>query len=97
MVLALRSKSLKRFKWLPLQSEADRVRFQQPRHIKDSQDPILAHIRQSRPDSGLGFQVTVLKTLQVVPASRKRELLSRVLALEPAGLKAWGLGFGVTG
>jgi hypothetical protein len=27
----------------------------------------LAHIRQSRPDSGLGFQVKVLKTFQVVP------------------------------
>ena len=28
----------------------------------------MAHIRQSRPDSGLGFQVKVLKTLKVVPS-----------------------------
>ena len=28
----------------------------------------MAHIRQSRPDSGLGFQVRVLKTLQDVPS-----------------------------
>ena len=27
----------------------------------------VAHISQSRPDSGLGFQVKVLKTLEVVP------------------------------
>jgi len=29
----------------------------------------VAHIRQSRPDSGLGFQVKVLDTLQGVPSS----------------------------
>ena len=29
----------------------------------------MAHTRQSRPDSGLGFQVKVLKTFQVVPSS----------------------------
>jgi hypothetical protein len=29
----------------------------------------MAHIRQSRPDSGLGFQVKVLKIFQVVPSS----------------------------
>ena len=28
-----------------------------------------AHVRQSRPDSGLGFQVDALKTFQVVPFS----------------------------
>ena len=27
----------------------------------------MAHVRQSRPDSGLGFQIKVLKTLYVVP------------------------------
>jgi hypothetical protein len=32
----------------------------------------LAHIRQSRPDSGLGFQVKVLQTFQVVPSSLGR-------------------------
>ena len=29
----------------------------------------MEHIRQSRPDSGLGFQVKVRKTFQVVPSS----------------------------
>ena len=29
----------------------------------------MAHIRQSRPESGLGFQVNVLQLLQVVPSS----------------------------
>jgi len=29
----------------------------------------VAHIRQSRPDSGLGFQVKVLKTFKDVPSS----------------------------
>ena len=29
----------------------------------------MAHVRQSRPDYGLGFQVKVLKTRQVVPSS----------------------------
>ena len=29
----------------------------------------MAHIRQSRPDYGLGFQVKVLRTFQVVPFS----------------------------
>jgi len=29
----------------------------------------MAHVRQSRPDSGLGFQVKVLKPFKVVPFS----------------------------
>ena len=29
----------------------------------------VAHVRQSRPDSGLGFQVNVLKITRVVPSS----------------------------
>jgi len=29
----------------------------------------MAHVTQSRPDSGLGFQAQVLKTFQVVPSS----------------------------
>ena len=29
----------------------------------------MTHIRQSRPQSGLGFQMKVLKTFQVVPSS----------------------------
>ena len=29
----------------------------------------MAHTRLSRPDSGLGFQVKVLKTFQMVPSS----------------------------
>ena len=36
----------------------------------------VAHIRQSRPDSGLGFQVKVRKTFQVVPYSLGSESLS---------------------
>jgi len=30
---------------------------------------IMAHIRQSRPDSGLGFHVKVVETFNVVPSS----------------------------
>ena len=33
----------------------------------------MAHIRQTRPDSGLGFPVKVVKLLQVVPALRALE------------------------
>jgi len=29
----------------------------------------MAHIRQARPNSGLGFEVKVLETVQVVPSS----------------------------
>ena len=29
----------------------------------------MAHVRQSRPDSGLGFQIKVLETFLVVPSS----------------------------
>ena len=29
----------------------------------------MAHIRQSRPDSGLDFQVEILKRIEVVPSS----------------------------
>jgi len=32
----------------------------------------MAHVRQSRPDYGLGFQVRVLKTFQAVPLSLGR-------------------------
>ena len=28
----------------------------------------MVHVRQSRPDSGLGFQVNVVETFQVVPS-----------------------------
>ena len=38
-------------------------------HISDSHAQIMAQIRQSRPDSGLGFQVKVLETFQDVPSS----------------------------
>ena len=49
----------------------------------------MAHVRQSRPDSGLGFQVKVLEAFQGVPSSLKsglktndpkHETLSRLLA-----------------
>jgi len=53
----------------------------------------VAHIRQSRPDAGLGYQAKALKTVQVVPSSRsgpiraatrpvimkKREIPARVI------------------
>ena len=38
------------------------------KHIRDSRETS-AHIRQSRPGSGLGFQVKVLKTFEVAPSS----------------------------
>ena len=40
----------------------------------------MAHIRQSRPDSGRGFQVEVLETFQVVLESEKKCTLSMTLA-----------------
>ena len=44
----------------------------------------MPHIRQSRPDSGLGFQVLVLKTLEVVPSSlRSGQALSPEPLLMP--------------
>jgi len=45
----------------------------------------MAHIRQSRPDSGPGFQVTVLKTFRVVPSSLGRELREHHQRLRPHG------------
>jgi len=39
----------------------------------------MAHIRQSRPDSGLGFQVKVLKTFQVVPSSLESGVITLAL------------------
>jgi len=52
----------------------------------------MAHIRQSRPDSGLGFRVKVLKIFQVVPSSLgsgERFLACRVMTIE-AGNFLWG-------
>ena len=40
----------------------------------------MAHVRQSRPDYGLGFQVKVLKPFQVVPSSLGSGRPSRTLA-----------------
>ena len=37
--------------------------------IPDHSRANVAHIRQSRPDSGLGFQVQVLETYERVPSS----------------------------
>jgi len=51
LALIFRLKSLERSKLLPSCSETD-----------DDGYPNVAHTRQSRPDSGLGFQVKVLKT-----------------------------------
>ena len=40
----------------------------------------VAHIRQSRPDSGLGFQVKVLKPFQVVPSVAPAKICKSCLA-----------------
>ena len=44
----------------------------------------MAHIRQSRPDSGLDFQVKILKTFKVDPSSlgigKDRNLFGRAVA-----------------
>ena len=48
--------------------------------------PCMAYIRQSRPDSGLGFHVEVPKTFQVVPPSLgNREKLIICLRLGAGG------------
>ena len=57
----------------------------------------MGHIRQSRPDSGLGSQVKKLKTVLVVPSSlrsgdlRKRREVRRTVSLPGAGLAVEGL------
>ena len=45
--------------------------------------PCSAHIRQSRPDSGLDIQVKVLKTLQSVPSSLGNGMRSGPRAAPP--------------
>ena len=52
----------------------------------------MAHVRQSRPDSGLGFPGKVLKTLQVVPLSLSPPSRVSILALRaPKGAKGYYL------
>ena len=43
----------------------------------------MAHRRQSRPDPGLGFQVQVLETFQVVPSSLGSGLCTAPRTLQP--------------
>ena len=43
-----------------------RQSIRQSRHRYDSQGQIMAHLRQSRPESGLGFQVKALGTVYFV-------------------------------
>ena len=43
----------------------------------------MAHMRQSRPDSGLGFQIKVLKTFSVVPSWLGREAHPTQLSVFP--------------
>jgi len=43
------------------------VRARPPRYVNHLSN--VAHVRQPRPDSGLGFQPTALKTFEVVPLS----------------------------
>ena len=45
----------------------------------------MAHIRRSRPDYGLGFQVKVLKIFQVVPSSIGNGPVVRLLTCGEAG------------
>ena len=42
----------------------------------------MAHIRQSRPDSGLGVQVKVLETFQIVPSSLRSGLGNDLMAVK---------------
>ena len=48
----------------------------------------MARIRQSRPDSGLGFQAKVPKTFYLVPSSLGSgiERLRRLHSLDPSGV-----------
>ena len=41
----------------------------------------MAHIRQSRPDSGLGFQVKVLHTLQLFPLRSEADAKPKLRAV----------------
>ena len=50
----------------------------------------MAHIRQSRSDSGLGFQVKVLVTFQFVPVSLGSS--SGIARARPCGFAGWGAG-----
>jgi len=45
------------------------VKARLSRHMQDSHGQHVAHIRQSWPDYGLGFQVNVLEMIQVVAIS----------------------------
>ena len=54
----------------------------------------LAHVSQSRPDSGLGFQVNVLEIVQVVPSSLGRASSRsgrRCLAIRGDTHWSWGI------
>jgi hypothetical protein len=58
----------------------------------------MAHVRQPRPDSGLGVQVKVLKTFQVVPSSLKKTAgrdamkeFQAVFSLNPASFSSSSL------
>ena len=60
----------------------------------------MAHVKQSRPDSGHGFQVKVLKIFQVVPSSlgigpSVQPGLS--IGVRDHGFGLWDLGFRVPG
>ena len=44
----------------------------------------MAHIRQSRPDSGRGFQVKVLKTVEVFPTQQRAVLPPGAMPPTPA-------------
>ena len=57
----------------------------------------MAHIRQSRPDYGLDFQVKVFKPFSVVPSSLASGAVSVVplLVAKIVGFGVWGSGFRV--
>jgi len=57
----------------------------------------MAHIRQSRPDSGLGLQVTDLEIFEVVPTLRPKAPppFCILVWVQGLGLKLLGLSFRV--
>ena len=99
--LGFQVKPIKTFQNVP--SSLGRRRHRLPRTISPTRardtSKNVAHIRQSRPDSGLGFQAKVLKMFQVAPSSlgRRRRRLTRALSPPPgvygSGFRIQGLGF----
>ena len=56
-------------------------------HTYDSQGQILAHVRQSRPDTGLGFQMRVFNTFSRF--ARKRVVGGTTWSVPPGRALTW--------